>query len=332
MAHDGVAERAVGAAVVVNLGGDAELAHVVATAEPARLQGAKLLEQLAPALAEGSEAHDAGGDQLPVAAAGDDEPIGFAAAAGAPTDDGELLGVAVLDLHPGAGAAGAGLVARVAALGDYALEAVRARGGGEVLGGGAERPRRAPRGPLERELIEQPAALAVGAFAREHRGWSGGRERVVAERPEGVVRAAQHLARDRQRGAVGAESLFDEISWRRHHRYLTSVADHATGAIVWCRPGRNSGTLSEFFAELGDRKHSIRAVSSDLSGEYQRAIREAVPNAEICFDPWHVCRLASCVTDQVRRDEWNAHERSHTTTGRWVKGTRWSLLNRGARA
>ena len=31
-------------------------------------------------------------------------------------------------------------------------------------------------------------------------------------------------------------------------------------------------------------------------------------------------------TDQVRRDEWNAHERSHTPTGRWVKGTRWSLL------
>jgi transposase len=118
----------------------------------------------------------------------------------------------------------------------------------------------------------------------------------------------------------------DEISWRRHHRYLTSVADHRTGAIVWCRPGRNSATLSEFFAELGERQDSIRAVSIDMSGEYQRAIREAVPDAEICFDPWHVCRLASRATDQVRRDEWNAHDRSHTPTGRWVKGTRWSLL------
>jgi transposase len=122
------------------------------------------------------------------------------------------------------------------------------------------------------------------------------------------------------------EDTVDEISWRRHHRYLTSVADHATGAIVWCRPGRNSATLAAFFAELGDRKDSIRAVSIDMSGEYQRAIRDAVPDAEICFDPWHVCRLASRATDQVRRDEWNAHERSHTPTGRWVKGTRWSLL------
>jgi transposase len=118
----------------------------------------------------------------------------------------------------------------------------------------------------------------------------------------------------------------DEISYRRGQRYLTSVADHRTGAIVWCRAGRNSATLAEFFAELGDRRHSIRAVSIDMSGEYQRAIRDAIPAAEICFDPFHVCRLASRATDQVRRDEWNAHERSHTPTGRWVKGTRWSLL------
>jgi transposase len=118
----------------------------------------------------------------------------------------------------------------------------------------------------------------------------------------------------------------DEISYRRGQRYLTSVADHRSGAIVWCRPGRNSATLAEFFTELGDRRHTIRAVSIDMSGEYQRAIRDAVPEAEICFDPFHVCRLASRATDQVRRDEWNAHERSHTPAGRWVKGTRWSLL------
>jgi transposase len=122
------------------------------------------------------------------------------------------------------------------------------------------------------------------------------------------------------------EDNVDEISYRRHHRYLTSVADHQTGAIVWCRAGRNSATLAEFFDQLGPRKDSIRAVSIDMSGEYQRAIRDAVPDAEICFDPFHVVRLGARATDQVRRDEWNAHERSHTATGRWVKHTRWSLL------
>ena len=111
----------------------------------------------------------------------------------------------------------------------------------------------------------------------------------------------------------------DEVSYRRHHRYLTSVADHATGAIVWTSPGRNSATLPGFFDELGHRRSSIRAVSIDMSGEYQRAIRAAVPQAEICFDPFHVVRLGARAVDQVRRDECNAHDRP---TPRTAAGSR----------
>jgi transposase len=118
----------------------------------------------------------------------------------------------------------------------------------------------------------------------------------------------------------------DEISYRRGQRYLTSVVDHETGAIVWCAQGRNAQTLQAFFDELGDRRHSIRAVSIDMSGGYAKAIREAIPQAEIAFDPFHVIRLGQRAVDQVRRDEWNAHERSHSKTGRWIKNTRWSLL------
>ena len=135
---------------------------------------------------------------------------------------------------------------------------------------------------------------------------------------------ADHLDENRLAGLVLIG--VDEISYRRHHRYLTSVADHVTGAIVWCHAGRNSATLQGFFDQLGDRKDSIQAVSIDMSGEYQRAIRAAIPDAQICFDPFHVVRLAARATDQVRRDEWNRHDRSHTPHGRWIKGTRWSLL------
>ena len=118
----------------------------------------------------------------------------------------------------------------------------------------------------------------------------------------------------------------DEISYRRGQRYLTSVVDHRAGAIVWCAAGRNAATLQAFFDELGERKTTIRAVSIDMSGGYEKAIRDNAPGAEICFDPFHVVRLAQRAVDQVRRDEWNAHERSHTPKGRWIKGTRWSLL------
>jgi transposase len=100
---------------------------------------------------------------------------------------------------------------------------------------------------------------------------------------------------------------------------------------VWCAAGRNAQTLQAFFDELGDRKTTIRAVSIDMSGGYEKAIRDTAPDAEICFDPFHVVRLAQRAVDQVRRDEWNAHERSHTPKGRWIKGTRWSLLKAPAK-
>jgi len=32
--------------------------------------------------------------------------------------------------------------------------------------------------------------------------------------------------------------------------------------------------------------------------------------------------LGQRAVDQVRRDEWNAHDRSHTKAGKWIKGTR----------
>jgi transposase len=135
---------------------------------------------------------------------------------------------------------------------------------------------------------------------------------------------ADRLDEQRLQGLVAIG--VDEISYRRGQRYLTSVVDHHTGAIVWCSAGRNAATLQAFFEELGHRKQSIRAVSIDMSGGYEKAIREAIPDAEIAFDPFHVVRLGQRAVDQVRRDEWNAHERSHTPTGKWIKGTRWSLL------
>jgi transposase len=117
----------------------------------------------------------------------------------------------------------------------------------------------------------------------------------------------------------------DEISYRRGQRYLTTVADHRSGRIVWSAPGRNAQTLQDFFDALGDRRGSIRAVSIDMNGGYEKAIRAALPDAEVCFDPFHVVALAGRAVDDVRRAEWNAHAKSTTPKGQWLKGVRWAL-------
>ena len=63
-----------------------------------------------------------------------------------------------------------------------------------------------------------------------------------------------------------------------------------------------------------------------MSAGYEKAIRRAVPDAQVCFDPFHVVQLGGRATDQVRRDEYNRHGRSSSQHGRWIKGARYSLL------
>jgi transposase len=116
----------------------------------------------------------------------------------------------------------------------------------------------------------------------------------------------------------------DELSYRRHHEYITVVVDHVRGRVVWARPGRDAATLRAFFDELGlERCAKLEAVTIDMSGAYKKAVTEASPQAQVVIDRFHVQRLAHDALDQVRRAEVRA-----TTTEddrKRLKHTRWAL-------
>ncbi len=121
----------------------------------------------------------------------------------------------------------------------------------------------------------------------------------------------------------------DEVSYGADHKFLTCVANHETGGIVWATEGRNAASLQAFIDGLTrEQKASIQAVSIDMSAGYEKAIRapKGVPHAQVSFDPFHVVQLAGKAVDQVRRDEYNRHGRSTSSEGKWIKGTRYSLL------
>jgi transposase len=70
----------------------------------------------------------------------------------------------------------------------------------------------------------------------------------------------------------------DEISYKRGHQYLTVVADHDTGRVVWVAEGRTQAALEGFFDALGpQRRAQVRAVSMDMATIYRDATRRAVP-------------------------------------------------------
>lgn len=119
----------------------------------------------------------------------------------------------------------------------------------------------------------------------------------------------------------------DEFSYRKNHRYITTVVDHDTRRIIWAGKGNASDTLSEFFKLLGEERCAlIEKATIDMAGGYIKAIRKHLPNAEIVFDRFHVQRLTSEALNEVRRQSWRALQ--GTEEGKSVKGMRFILLKR----
>jgi transposase len=144
--------------------------------------------------------------------------------------------------------------------------------------------------------------------------------RTVGRIVERVV--ARHTGGDRLEGlrSIG----IDELSYRRHHRYVTIVTDHERSAVVWVGEGKSADTLRKFFAELGpERAARLLSVTIDLSAAYIEAVREAAPQAILVFDRFHVQRLAHDALDAVRREQ--VRELKGTAEGKALKKTRWAL-------
>lgn len=122
----------------------------------------------------------------------------------------------------------------------------------------------------------------------------------------------------------------DEISWRRHHKYLTLVVDHDRGQVIWGAQGRDSTTLDKFFTELGEeRSAQIQAVSMDLGPAFLKSVTAPghAPQAVVCADPFHVVKLVTDALDEVRRDLWQQLRRLPTDRfAKAFKGARWALL------
>jgi len=96
----------------------------------------------------------------------------------------------------------------------------------------------------------------------------------------------------------------DEFSYRKRHRYVTTVVDHDRRRIVWAAEGKSSETLDAFFDELGEeRAKAIETVTIDMSAAFIKSITAKVPGAQIVYDLFHVLKLASEAVDAVRRDK-----------------------------
>jgi transposase len=103
----------------------------------------------------------------------------------------------------------------------------------------------------------------------------------------------------------------DEISIRKGQRYLTVVVDHDSGRLVWAAAGRDKQTVKKFLDLLGvERCQQLRLVSCDMASWITGPIAERCPNATVCYDPFHLVKLATDALDDIRREVWNEARRA----------------------
>ncbi len=88
--------------------------------------------------------------------------------------------------------------------------------------------------------------------------------------------------------------------------YITVFHDVDSKRVLFATEGRKQGVFKAFVDDL--KKHagvpeSISACSMDFSKTFQAGSKAQLPQAAICFDDFHLVKLAKEALEQVRREE-----------------------------
>jgi transposase len=116
----------------------------------------------------------------------------------------------------------------------------------------------------------------------------------------------------------------DEIAIGKGHHYLTVVLNLLSGAVVFVGDGKGVEALAPFWRRVRRARARIRAVATDMSAAYIRAVRDNLPRAVHVFDHFHVIKLFNDKLSAFRRELY--HQASSDHERKLLKGTRWLLL------
>jgi transposase len=120
------------------------------------------------------------------------------------------------------------------------------------------------------------------------------------------------------------EIAIDEVAVGKGHHYVTLVLNLLTGAVVFVGDGKGAEALEPFWRRLRRAHAKVRAVATDMSKAYIRAVRDHLPHAVHVFDHFHIIKLFNDKLSALRRDLY--HQALSDGDRRVLKGTRWLLL------
>jgi transposase len=115
----------------------------------------------------------------------------------------------------------------------------------------------------------------------------------------------------------------DEVALGKGQRYITVVLDLVSGAVVFVGDGKGTEALEPFWRRLRRARAKVKAVATDMSKAYIRAVRDNLPGVVHVFDHFHVIKLFNEKLTALRRQ---LHHEASSEGRKVLKGTRWLLL------
>src|SRR6202050_2547614 len=120
------------------------------------------------------------------------------------------------------------------------------------------------------------------------------------------------------------EIAIDELAIGKGHRYVTLVLNLRSGVVVFVGNGKGVEALKPFWRRLRAAHAKVRAVATDMSKAYIRAVRDHLPRAIHVFDHFHVIKLYNEKLRAFRRALYRTL--TDDEQRKILKGTRWLLL------
>jgi transposase len=171
-------------------------------------------------------------------------------------------------------------------------------------------------GRLRRYVAEQigcgmPVSVAcegLMSWPVAHAAWAQRADAQLAEPQPVRVLGIDETRRGRPRWVQDP----DTGKWRLTERFETNFVDLAgPQGLLGQTAGRTSKAVVAWLDERGQEwKDAVRIVAMDPCASYRAAVRQALPNALIVADRFHLVRLANqALTDVRRRVSWDTHGR-----------------------
>jgi len=150
---------------------------------------------------------------------------------------------------------------------------------------------------------ELPVAQAANQLrVQGHRLWRRIRHYVEQARARDDMSGVRHIG-------------IDETSVKKGQNYLTVVHDLQAKRLLFATAGRDHQTVLDFAQDLqahGGKPEQIEHVCMDMSGAYLKGAQQALPQAAVCYDRFHVAALAGKAMDEVRSAEFKADAQAVT--------------------